>query len=137
MKMSGLLYGASRMNKIIKTDNAPEAIGPYSQGIIANGLVYTAGQIPLDPETSELVKDSFEDEVERVLKNIDAILIAGGSSLNKLIKLTVFITDLKLFGELNEIFADYFPVNPPARSAVEVSALPMGARIEIEAIAGI
>lgn len=135
--MSGWLYGALKMNKIIKTNNAPEAIGPYSQGIIANGLIFTAGQIPLDPETAKLVNSSFPDEVERVLKNIEAILIAGGSSLEKLVKLTVFITDLQLFGELNKIFSDYFPENPPSRSAVEVSALPMGARIEIEAIAGI
>lgn len=124
-------------DKIIHTENAPAAIGPYSQGIIANGLIFTSGQIPLDPVSSELISGTFKDEVERVIKNIEAILLEGGSSLNKLIKLTVFITDLKLFAELNEVFINYFPDHQPARSAVEVSALPLGARIEIEAVASV
>jgi len=122
-------------NKIIHTENAPAAIGPYSQGIIANGFIYTSGQIPIDPISSKLVSGSFKDEVLRVLKNIEAILKEGGSSKNNLIKLTVFVTDLKLFSELNEVFINYFPDHQPARSAVEVSALPLGARVEIEAVA--
>jgi len=124
-------------NKIIQTDKAPAAAGPYSQGIISNGMIYTAGQIPLDPQTSELIIGSFRDEVERILKNIEAIIIAGGSSFDNLVKLTVFITDIKLFSELNDIFSKYFSNNPPARSAVEVKGLPLGARIEIEAIASL
>ena len=122
------------MRKFIKTNNAPKAIGTYSQGTIYNGLVYTSGQICLNPQTGELVNDSFKIEVRQVLDNLKGVLSAGGSGLDKILKLTVFITDLSLFSELNEVFCEYFPENPPARSAVEVSALPMNIRVEIEAI---
>ena len=122
------------MRKFIKTNNAPKAIGTYSQGTIYNGLVYTSGQICLNPQTGELVNDSFKIEVRQVLDNLKGVLSAGGSGLDKILKLTVFITDLSLFSELNEVFCEYFPENPPARSVVEVSALPMNIRVEIEAI---
>ena len=122
------------MRKIIKTVNAPKAIGTYSQGTIYNGLVYTSGQICLNPQTGELVNDSFKIEVRQVLDNLKGVLSAGGSGLDKILKLTVFITDLSLFSELNEVFSEYFPKDPPARSAVEVSALPLNVRVEIEAI---
>ena len=120
--------------KIIKTSNAPKAIGPYSQGINHNNFVYTSGQIPINPETGKLVEGNFKLEVEQVLNNVDAVLKEGGSSLNHAIKLTVFVTDLTKFSELNEVFETFFDKNTPARSAVEVSALPMGVRVEIEAV---
>ena len=120
--------------KIIKTSNAPAAIGPYSQGIEYNDLVFTSGQIPLDPSTGKLVEGDFKKEVAQVLNNVEAVLKEGGSALDKAIKLTVFVTDLGKFSELNEVFESVFGENPPARSALQVSALPLGARIEIEAI---
>ena len=120
--------------RIIKTKNAPKAIGPYSQGINHNNFVYTSGQIPINPETGKLVQGNFKLEVEQVLNNVDAVLKEGGSSINHAIKLTVFVTDLSKFSELNQVFETFFDENPPVRSAVEVSALPMGVRVEIEAI---
>ncbi len=120
--------------RIIKTKNAPKAIGPYSQGINHNNFVYTSGQIPINPETGKLVQGNFKLEVEQVLNNVDAVLKEGGSSINHAVKLTVFVTDLSKFSELNQVFETFFDENPPARSAVEVSALPMGVRVEIEAI---
>ena len=120
--------------KIINTSNAPKAIGPYSQAIYHNNLVYTSGQIPLNPETNELIKKNFKAEVKQVLHNLDAVLTKGGSCLKKTIKLTVFLTDLTKFSELNEVFELFFDDNPPARSAIEVSALPLDASLEIEAV---
>ena len=120
--------------EIINKSNAPKAIGPYSQGIHYNNLIYTSGQIPLNPETNELIQNNFKAEVKQVLQNLDAVLTKGGSCLKKTIKLTVFLTDLTKFSELNEVFELFFNDNPPARSAVQVSALPLGANVEIEAI---
>ncbi len=125
------------MNReIIRTSNAPAAIGPYNQGMAIKGLIFTAGQIPLDPETGKLIEGNFKDRVYRVLNNIEAILAEKGSSLSHTIKLTVFLTDLGRFSELNEVFTDVFSgMEPPARSAVQVSALPLGTDVEIECIA--
>ena len=120
--------------KIISTDKAPKAIGPYSQAVLHQQFVFTSGQIPLDPETGELVSGDFKTEVIQVLKNLDAVLIASNSSLKKVAKLTVFLTDLANFSELNEVFSSFFDDHLPARSAVQVSALPMNVRVEIEAI---
>lgn len=120
--------------KIIKTSDAPAAIGPYSQGIEHNDLIFTSGQIPLNPNTGKLVEGDFKKEVAQVLNNVDAVLKEGGSSLDKAIKLTVFVTDLGKFSELNEVFESVFGENPPARSALQVSALPLGVRVEIEAV---
>ena len=122
------------IKKVIITKDAPEAIGTYSQGIQTEHFIYTSGQIALDPQTGVLQTGEIKGEIRQVLNNLNAVLIEGGSSLNSIVKLTVFVTDLSWFPKLNEIFLEYFPVKPPARSAVEVSALPMGARIEIEAI---
>ncbi len=123
------------MSKIvIQTKHAPKAIGTYSQGIKFHNLVFTSGQIPINPENDKLVENNFKLEVHQVFKNINAVLKEGGSSLQSAVKLTVFLTDLSFFPEVNEVFNDYFPNEPPARSAVQVSALPMGARIEIEAV---
>ena len=124
------------MRTIIHTQQAPEAIGPYSQGVCCEGLVFTAGQIPLDPATGQLVEGPFEEQVFQVLRNIPGILAAAGaSSLEDVIKFTVYLTDLNNFAVLNKVFERYFSIDPPARSVVEVSALPLGAQVEIEAIA--
>ena len=120
--------------KIINTEKAPKAIGPYSQGVNYHNLVFTSGQIPLNPKTGELVCGDFKAEVLQVLENLDAILKTSNSSLQKVAKLTVFLTNLSNFSELNEVFLSYFDGHLPARSAVQVSALPMNARVEIEAI---
>lgn len=123
------------MRTIIHTDKAPEAVGPYSQGVCCGELIFTAGQIPLDPATGKLVEGPFEEQVCQVLRNLSGILSAGGSGLDQVIKFTVYLTDLGNFGTLNQVFAKYFAEDPPARSAVQVAALPLGAEIEIEAVA--
>lgn len=122
--------------KIIFTEKAPGAIGYYSQAIVSNGLVYTAGQIPLDPKTGEVFSDDFTEQVIQTLNNIESVLKAAGTDLSKSIKLTVFITNLINYPELNAIFKERFDgVDPPARSVVEVSALPKDVLIEIDCIA--
>ena len=124
-------------NIVIETLDAPQAIGTYSQGIKSGNLVFTSGQIPLNPETGELINGDFKSEISQVLTNLNAVLTSGGSSLKKAIKLTVFLTDLSYFPQVNEVFKEFFPENPPARSAVQVSALPMNAKIEIEAVGSV
>lgn len=122
--------------KIIFTENAPGAIGYYSQAIVSNGLVYTAGQIPLDPKTGDVNSTDFSEQVKQTLNNIESVLKESGTNLNKSIKLTVFITDLSNYPELNTVFKEQFDgVDPPARSVVEVSALPKGVMVEIDCIA--
>jgi len=119
---------------VIHTAEAPKAIGTYSQGIKSDNFVFTSGQIPINPKSGELIKGDFKSEVKQVLINLNGVLKGGGSSLQQAIKLTVFLTDLSHFAQVNEIFDEFFPDNPPARSAVQVSALPMNARIEIDAV---
>ena len=120
---------------VIKTENAPSAVGTYSQGISTDNIIFTAGQIPLVPSTGELIEGDFKTRVRRVLLNIDGILVETGSSLSNAVKLTVFMTDLSRFSELNEVFLEFFEVDPPARSALEVSKLPLGVDVEIECVA--
>ena len=120
--------------KIIKTNNAPKAIGPYSQGIKSSGFIFTSGQIPLNPKTGLLIKGDFKSETIQVLNNLDEILKDGGSSIELAIKLTVYLVEISDFPLLNEIFDKYFTDNPPARTTIQVVALPMNARIEIDAI---
>ena len=119
----------------VSAKGAPEAIGPYSQAVKGGGLVFASGQIPLDPATGVLTKGSVAEQTEMVLKALRNVLEAAGSNLDSVVKTTVYLTDMKRFGEMNEIYAKYFPESPPARSAVEVSALPKGADVEIEAVA--
>ena len=119
----------------VATPDAPQAIGPYSQGLKANGLLFTSGQIPLDPATGNLVEGSFEEQVHQVFRNMQAILTAAGSDFSRVLKATVYVSDLKNFGTLNAIYAGYFGDHKPARSTVEVSALPKGAAVEIDLIA--
>ncbi|MDR2036262.1 MAG: RidA family protein [Coriobacteriales bacterium] len=122
------------MKSIVSTPCAPAAIGPYSQGIVAGNLVFTSGQLPLDPATGEMPR-TIEEQARQSLENVKAILEAAGSSLNAAVKLTVFLTDLNDFVVVNEVYQSYFSGDFPCRSAVEVSRLPKDAKIEIEAIA--
>jgi len=121
--------------KVIYTDRAPKPVGPYSQGVLVNGWLFIAGQIPIDPATGKIVEGSFEDKVRRVLENIKAIVEAAGGSLDDVVKVTVYLRDISKFDEFNKVYAQYFTKDPPARVVVEVSNLPKGVEIEVEAIA--
>jgi 2-iminobutanoate/2-iminopropanoate deaminase len=121
--------------KIIQTDKAPGAIGPYSQAVRTENMVYTAGQIGLDPVTMELVSGGIEAETRQVLTNLKHVLEAANSGLNYVVKTTVFLRNMGEFSKMNAVYAEFFPENPPARSAVEVAALPKGVAVEIEAVA--
>ena len=123
------------MRDVIATDRGPKAIGPYSQAIKANGFLFLSGQIPLDPRTQQLVEGDIARQTERVLENLKGIVEAAGSSLDRAVKTTVFLADLKDFAAMNEVYGRYFPSNPPARSTFEVARLPRDARVEIELIA--
>lgn len=121
--------------EILHTDKAPAAVGPYSQAIKVNGMIFTSGQIPLDPATGELVTESIEKAAERSLENNKAILENAGSSLEKVVKVAIFLADINDFAKVNEVYARYFSEHKPARSCVQVAALPKAAPIEIEMIA--
>lgn len=123
--------------EIVSTDKAPAAIGPYSQAVKYGDLVFTSGQIPLDPVSGEVVSGDIAAQTRQVLKNLQEVLTAVGSSLNNIIKTTVFIKDMNDFSVINEVYASFFTQLPPARSTVEVARLPKDVRIEIEAIASI
>jgi 2-iminobutanoate/2-iminopropanoate deaminase len=120
---------------VIATDQAPAAVGPYSQAVRAGKFVFTAGQIPMDPITGKLVGGDIQAQTRRVLQNVQAVLEAAGASLSNVIKVTVFLLDMGNFKAMNEVYAEFFTENPPARSAVQAAALPLGVDIEIEAIA--
>ena len=120
---------------IIATEEAPGAVGPYSQGIAADGFVFTAGQVPINPASGKIEAETIEDQTRQVLTNVDAVLRAAGASLDRVVKMTVFMTDLADFQAMNGVYAEFFPANPPARSAVQVVALPLGVQIEMEAVA--
>jgi 2-iminobutanoate/2-iminopropanoate deaminase len=119
----------------IQTDKAPAAIGPYSQAIRAGGFVFASGQIPIDPATGEFVKGGVGEQTEQVLKNLKAVLEAAGSGLDKIVKTTVFLADMKEFARMNEVYARFFSDAPPARATVAALGLPRDARVEIEAVA--
>lgn len=121
--------------KVIQTDKAPKAIGPYSQAIWTDSLIYTAGQIGLDPATGELVANTVEDQTRQALTNLQNVVEAAGSTLTHVVKTTVFLKDMNDFPRMNAIYAEFFGENPPARSTVAVAALPKGGLVEIEAIA--
>jgi len=129
------LVGDAQSKRAIESPDAPKAIGPYSQAIIANGLIFTAGQVGTDPKTGALVEGGIEAQTEQVLRNIAAVLKAAGSSLDDVIKTTVFLADLNDFAKMNEIYAKRFKTPFPARSTVQVARLPRDAKIEIEAVA--
>lgn len=123
------------MREAINTTNAPAAIGPYSQAIKINSLVFTSGQIPIDPATGEIVSGDVKAQTEQALKNLEAVLAAAGSSLNKVAKTTLFIKDMNDFASINDVYAKFFQEVSPARSTVEVARLPKDVLIEIEAVA--
>jgi 2-iminobutanoate/2-iminopropanoate deaminase len=119
----------------IKTPRAPRAIGPYSQGVKTKGLVFVSGQIPLDPETGELVNSGIGGQTRRVLENLRAVLEAAGAGLDSVVKTTVYLSDLSEFNEMNEVYGEFFKAPYPARATVEVKGLPKGVAIEIDAMA--
>ena len=121
--------------KIVQTDKAPGAVGPYSQAVIANGFVYTAGQIPLIPGTNNLAEGDIQVQTRQVLENLKAVLEGAGTSLANAVKTTVFLKSMDDFAKMNEVYAEYFPDNPPARSTVEVARLPLNVLVEIEVVA--
>ena len=123
------------MNRTITTSGAPKPVGPYSQAVIAGGFVFLSGQGPLDPATNRLVEGDIAAQTERVLENLKAVLEAGGSSLGQVLKTTVFLKDLNDFRKMNEVYARYFPQNPPARATIEAARLPLDTLVEIDAIA--
>ncbi len=121
--------------KIIATDEAPGAIGPYSQAIVSDGWVFTAGQIPLDPQTMAIVGETAPEQARQALRNARAVLQAAGASLADVVKVTVFVRDMGQFAAINEVYAEFFREEPPARSVVEVSGLPKDVQVEVEMIA--
>jgi len=119
----------------IQTDRAPQAIGPYSQAIKANGFIFASGQIPLDPATMQIVEGGIEEQTMRVLDNLKAVLEATGSSLDRVVKTTVYLADMNEFAAMNEIYARYFGATKPARATVQVARLPRDVRVEIDVVA--
>lgn len=122
---------------VISTASAPEAIGPYSQAVAANGFVFCSGQVPFEPSTMELVTGSITEETKRCVQNLEAVLKEAGSDLSKIVKTTIYVTNMDDFAEVNEAYASFFSSEPPARATVGVVALPKGARVEIDCIATI
>ena len=120
---------------IIATKEAPAAVGPYSQAVRVGGLVYTAGQIPLVPNTTQLIEGDIEAQTQQVMKNLAAVLTAAGTSLDHVVKTTIFLTNMADFSTVNRVYGSFFGNEPPARSTVQVAALPLNASIEIEVVA--
>ncbi|MHA1378607.1 MAG: RidA family protein [Candidatus Helarchaeota archaeon] len=123
------------MKEIIKNNNAPNAVGPYSQCVKYGNLLFLSGQVPINPKTSKIISDNFKEQVRQVMENLKAVLKAANSDMANVLKTQVFLKDLKNFSIFNEIYSEYFDEKPPARSTVEVSNLPLGVQIEIDMIA--
>ena len=123
------------MKEIITTKNAPQAIGPYSQAVLANGILFSSGQIAINPQTNQLVLDNIESETNQVMKNLKAVLKAANMDFSDVVKCTIFLKDMNQYSSINEVYQKYFKQNPPAREAVQVSELPKSVNIEISAIA--
>ena len=123
------------MKQIIQTEQAPKAIGPYSQAIRSNGLVFASGQIPIDPATGQFVAGGIAEQTEQAIKNLSQVLEAAGSGLHRVVKTTVFLADMDEFAAMNEVYGRFFSEEPPARATVQAARLPRDARVEIEAIA--
>ena len=129
------IYQEGNVREIVQTGKAPAAIGPYSQAVKANGVVYLSGQIALDPSTGELVEGDIGPQTERVLRNLDAVLAGAGSSLAQVVKTTVFLADMNDYAAMNEVYGKFFTKAPPARAAVQAAGLPKNVKVEIDAIA--
>ena len=123
------------MRQIVQTKQAPDAIGPYSQAVIANGFVFTSGQIPIDPATGQFVSGGIAEQTQQVLKNLKAVLEAAGTDLQQVVKTTVYLADMQDFTAMNEVYATFFGAEPPARSTVQAARLPKDARVEIDVVA--
>jgi 2-iminobutanoate/2-iminopropanoate deaminase len=123
------------VREIVKTENAPAAIGPYSQAVCAGGFVFASGQIPLDPKTGQFVEGGVREQTEQVMRNLSAVLEAAGTGLDRVVKTTVFLADMDDFAAVNEVYGQYFAENPPARATVQAARLPRDARVEIEVVA--
>jgi 2-iminobutanoate/2-iminopropanoate deaminase len=123
------------MKQIVSTDRAPKAIGPYSQAVISNGWAFLSGQIPLDPANGQIVDGDIATQTARVFENLKAVLEAAGSSLERVVKTTVYLKDMGEFARMNEVYATYFTIDPPARATVEAARLPRDVRVEIDCIA--
>ncbi len=125
------------MKKIVSTEHAPRAIGPYSQAVVWNGFAFLSGQIPIDPATNQVTAPDIAAQTERVLENMKAVLEACGSSLDRVLRTTVYLQSMSAFARMNEVYARYFPKDPPARSTVEAARLPRDVLVEIDAIAAV
>lgn len=123
------------MKEIVSTDRAPAAIGPYSQAVRAGGFVFLSGQIPLDPATGEMVPGDIEAQTRRVMQNLEAVLVAAGTSFDRVVRATIYLTNLADFAKVNAIYGERFTKDPPARATVQVAALPKGAQVEIDLVA--
>src|ERR1700722_7596406 len=133
--MSGSIFLGGTLKEVIATDRGPKAIGPYSQAVRANGLLFVSGQIALDPSTQLLVAGDIKVQTERVMENLKGIVEAAGSALDRVVRTTVFLADMNEFAPMNEIYARYFAEQPPARSTVQAARLPRDVRVEIDLIA--
>jgi 2-iminobutanoate/2-iminopropanoate deaminase len=122
------------MRKVIYTENAPKAVGPYSQAISTGNFLFTAGQVAIDPRTGKLVEGGIKEQTRQVMENLKAILAEAAADFSKVVKTTVFLQDIKTFVDFNQVYGEYFPSEPPARSTFQVGALPLGAMVEIEMI---
>jgi 2-iminobutanoate/2-iminopropanoate deaminase len=123
------------MKKVIHSENAPKAVGPYSQAICAGGFIFTSGQLPINPTTGQFAKGGIKEHTRQAMENLKAVLEAAGTDFSKVVKTTVYLNDIKNFSQFNEVYGSYFPSQQPARSAFQVAALPLGAMVEIEMIA--
>ena len=122
------------MRRVIKSKKAPEPVGPYSQAIHTGNRVFTSGQIAMDPASGKLIEGGIKEQTRQVMANLEAVLEAAGTDFSKVIKATVFLDDIKDFAPFNEVYAEFFPSDPPARSAFQVAALPLGAKVEVEMV---
>ena len=123
------------MRKVVQSEGAPKPAAPYSQGIQTENFVFTAGQVAFDPETGKMIEGDIKEQTRQVMENLRAVLDAAGTDFSRVVKATVFLADINDFSQLNEVYGEYFPADPPARSAFQVAALPLGAKVEIEMIA--
>lgn len=125
------------LKKVLHTDLAPAAVGPYSQAIVSGGLVFTSGQVPIDPKAGKIVAETIEEQTEQVMHNLKMVLAQARVGFDRVVKTTCFLSDMNDFAAFNSIYAKYFPENPPARSCVQVAALPLGAKVEVEVVAAV
>ncbi len=124
----------SHHRKTVTADGAPDAVGPYTHAVVSNGLVFCSGQVPLDPETSKLVEGSIGEQTKRCLENLSIVAAAAGAQLSDAVRMGIYVTDMSTFKDVNEAYGSYFESDPPARSTIAVTALPLGAQVEIDAV---